>query len=111
MAVALHGVEQAYARMSASAELAQRAAGEDRNAPAEADRTGIVVSIVPVHTAVAGRARPPVAGLRGGPELAKMIERGLTGVGGVHDVSASALTGHVTDPYPGATSPRQHHSP
>src|SRR5258707_15400204 len=92
MAVALHGVEQAYVRMNAGAELAERAAAEDRNAPAEADRTGIVVSIVPVHTAVAGRARLQVAGLRGAPELAKLVERGLTGFGGIHQVSASPLT-------------------
>src|SRR5216684_4147882 len=104
MAVALHGVEQAYVRMNAGAELAERAAAEDRNEPAQADRTGIVVSIVPVHTAVAGRARLQVAGLRGAPELAKLIERGLTGFGGVHDVSASALTGNVTVFYAGATS-------
>src|SRR5260370_27320639 len=50
-------------------------AGEDRDEPAQADRTGIVVSIVPAHTAVAGRARLQVAGLRGAPELAKLIER------------------------------------
>jgi P-type Ca2+ transporter type 2C len=104
MAVALHGVEQAYVRMNAGAELAERAAAEDRNEPAQADRTGIFVSIVPVHTAVAGRARLQVAGLRGAPELAKLIERGLTGFGGVHDVSASALTGNVTVAYAGATS-------
>ncbi len=104
MAVALHGVEQAYVRMNAGDELAERAAPEDRNEPAQADRTGIVVSIVPVHTAVAGRARLQVAGLRGAPELAKLIERGLTGFGGVHDVSASALTGNVTVFYAGATS-------
>src|SRR5258705_330283 len=104
MAVALHGVEQAYVRMNAGDELAERAAAQDRNEPAQADRTGIFVSIVPLHTAVAGRARLQVAGLRGAPELAKLIERGLTGFGGVHDVSASALTGNVTVFYAGATS-------
>jgi P-type Ca2+ transporter type 2C len=105
MAVAIHGVEQAYVRMeNAGAELAERAAAEDRNERAQADRTGIFVSIVPVHTAVAGRARLQVAGLPGAPELAKLIERGLTGFGGVHDVSASALTGNVTVFYAGATS-------
>src|SRR5262249_17275783 len=104
MAVALHGVGQAYVRMDAGGGVAERAAAEDRNGPAQADRTGIVVSIVPVHTAVAGRARLQVAGLRGAPELAKLIERGLTGFGGVHDVSAGALTGNVTVLYAGATS-------
>ncbi len=68
--------------MNAGDELAERAAPEDRNEPAQADRTGIFVSIVPVHSAVAGRARLQVAGLRGAPELAKLIERGLTGFGG-----------------------------
>src|SRR5579871_1898476 len=60
-----------------------------------ADRTGIRLSIAPVHTAVAGRVRLHVAGLRGTPELAKLIERGLAGFGGVREVSASALTGNV----------------
>src|SRR5262249_61100878 len=99
MAVALHGVGQAYVRMDAGGGVAERAAAEDRNGPAQADRTGIVVSIVPVHTAVAGRARLQVAGLRGAPELAKLIERGLTGFGGVHDVTASAVTGNATGCY------------
>lgn len=63
--------------------------------PADADRTGIRLSIVPVHTTVAGRVRLHVAGLRGAPELAKLVERGLTGFGGVREVSASALTGNV----------------
>src|SRR6266478_7200063 len=104
MAVALHGVEQAYVRMNAGAELAERAAAEDRNERAQADRTGIFVSIVPVHTAVAGRARLQVAGLHGAPELAKLIERGLTAFGGVHDIVASALTGNVTVFYASPTS-------
>jgi Ca2+-transporting ATPase len=63
--------------------------------PAETERTGIRLSIAPVHTAVAGRARLHVAGLRGAPELAKLVERGLTGFDGVRDVSASVLTGNV----------------
>src|SRR5258707_11537573 len=104
MAVAVHGVEQAYARMNAGAELAENVSSENRDEAAQADRTGIFVSIVPLHTAVAGRARLQVAGLRGAPELAKLIERGLTGFGGVHDISASALTGNVTIFYAGATS-------
>jgi P-type Ca2+ transporter type 2C len=62
---------------------------------ADADKTGIRLSIVPVHTTVAGRVRLHVAGLRGAPELAKLIERGLTGFGGVREVSANALTGNV----------------
>jgi P-type Ca2+ transporter type 2C len=67
--------------------------GDDEPKP---DRTGIFVSIVPVHTAVRGRVRLQVAGLRGAPELAKLIERGLTEFGGVESVCASALTGNVT---------------
>ncbi len=62
---------------------------------ADADKTGIRLSIMPVHTTVAGRVRLHVAGLRGAPELATLIERGLTGFGGVREVSANALTGNV----------------
>jgi P-type Ca2+ transporter type 2C len=86
-------------RMNAGARLAQRASAGGHDEPAETDRTGIFVSIVPVHTAVAGRVRLAVAGLRGAPELAKLIERGLTGFGGIRNVSASALTGNVTACY------------
>jgi Ca2+-transporting ATPase len=50
---------------------------------------------VPVHTVVTGRVRLRVAGLCGAPELAKLVERGVTGFGGVREVSASALTGNV----------------
>src|SRR6266566_375683 len=104
MAAAVHGVESAPMRMNAGAALAESASADHYNERTEADRTGISVSIVPLHTAVAGRARLQVAGLRGAPELAKLIERGLTGFGGVHDVSASALTGNVTVCYAGTTS-------
>jgi Heavy metal associated domain 2 len=65
------------------------------NEPAQADRTGIPVQVVPLHTAVKGRVRFKVGGLRGAPELARLIARGLTGFGGVREVSASALTGNV----------------
>ncbi len=91
-------------RMNVGARLVESPSPDGYNQPTEVDRTGIFVSIVPVHTAVAGRARLQVAGLRGAPELAKLIERGLTGFGGVHDVSASALTGNVTVGYAGPTS-------
>ena len=103
MAVAVHGVESANMRANAGARLAEGASAQDRHEPTEADRTGISVSIVPVHTAVTGRARLQVAGLRGAPELANLIERGLAGFGGIHDISASALTGNVTVCYAGAT--------
>src|SRR5215470_14602771 len=104
MAIAVHSLEPADMRAKAGAAPAESASADHRNAPAETDRTGISVSIVPVHTAVAGRARLQVAGLSGAPELAKLIERGLTGFGGVHNVSASALTGNVTVSYAGPTS-------
>src|SRR5215471_9532016 len=104
MAVAVHGVESANMRADAGAKLAESASAQDRPELTEPDRTGIFISIVPVHTAVAGRARLKVAGLRGAPELAKLIERGLTGFGGAHDVSANALTGNVTVCYAGSTS-------
>jgi Ca2+-transporting ATPase len=74
------------------------------NQPTEVDKTGISVSILPVHSAVTGRVRLHVAGLRGAPELAKLIERGVAGFGGVREVSASELTGNVTVNYAGPTS-------
>ena len=80
---------EAGAASGAGAALAESASADHYNERTEADRTGISVSIVPLHTAVAGRARLQVAGLRGAPELAKLIERGLTGFGGVHDVSVN----------------------
>ena len=63
------------------------------------ERIPIPVSIVPLHTVVAGRARLGIGGLRGAPELAALLERGLTGFGGVYEVSASALTGNITLTY------------
>ena len=75
MAAAVHGVESAPMRMNAGAALAESASADHYNERTEADRTGISVSIVPLHTAVAGRARLQVAALRGAPELAKLIER------------------------------------
>jgi P-type Ca2+ transporter type 2C len=102
MAVAVHEIDSASARMIAELERAP-AGGLDE--PMKADRTGILVSIVPVHTAVRGRVRLQVAGLRGSPVLAKLIERGVTGFGGVTMVCASALTGNVTACYAQETSP------
>src|SRR5215470_8046237 len=99
MAVAVHGIASANIRANAGVKLAEDASAQDQHQPTEADRTGISVSIVPLHTAVAGRARLQVAGLRGATDLATLIERGLTGFGGVHDVTANALTGNVTISY------------
>jgi P-type Ca2+ transporter type 2C len=96
MAVAAHSIESLTI---AGASPAQNAPAGGHDQPTQADRTGIFVSIVPVHTAVTGRARLQVAGLRGTPELAKLIERGLTEFGGVDMVCASALTGNVTACY------------
>jgi P-type Ca2+ transporter type 2C len=61
----------------------------------DADRSGFHFSIVPVHTAVAGRVRLHIAGMGGAPDLAKRVERGLRGFGGVRECNASALTGNV----------------
>ena len=74
---------------------------------ARAEQSGIPISIVPLHTAVPGRARLQIGGLRGAPPLANLLERGLTGFGGVHEVSASALTGNITIHYERATSLNQ----
>lgn len=46
-----------------------------------------------------------VAGMRGAPELTKLIERGLAGFGGVREVSASALTGNVLVCHADPTTP------
>jgi P-type Ca2+ transporter type 2C len=77
------------------------AASDDGRAPPPIE---IPISIVPLHTAVAGRARLEVGGMRGSPALASLLERGLTGFGGVHSVSANALTGNVVIHYDCATS-------
>jgi Ca2+-transporting ATPase len=65
---------------------------------------GIPVSILPLHTAVPGRARLKIGGLRGDPELASLLERGLGGFTGVLNASASPLTGNITIHYDGCTS-------
>jgi Ca2+-transporting ATPase len=65
------------------------------------------VSIVPLHTAVAGRVRLQIAGMRGAPALANLLERGLTGFGGVHNVSANPVTGNILIHYDAPTSLEQ----
>jgi Ca2+-transporting ATPase len=62
-------------------------------------RSAIPLSIVPLHTAVAGRVRLRIGGLRGATDLKSLLERGLSGFGGVEEVSASALTGNITIRY------------
>src|ERR1700738_5122902 len=71
---------------------------------AGAERTPIPISIVRLHTVVPGRARLKIGGVGGGPGLAALLERRLTGFGGVHEVSASALTGNITLRYEPTTS-------
>jgi Ca2+-transporting ATPase len=51
--------------------------------------------VVPVHTAVRGRARYDVRGLRGRAGLAHELERRLGSAAGILQVSASPLTGRV----------------
>ena len=68
-----------------------------RSVPAAgSERIRIPISIVPLHTIVPGRARLKIGGLRGAPDLAALLQRGLIGFGGVHGVLASALTGNIT---------------
>ena len=68
-----------------------------RSVPAAgSERIPIPISIVPLHTIVPGRARLKIGGLRGAPDLAALLQRGLIGFGGVHGVLASALTGNIT---------------
>jgi Ca2+-transporting ATPase len=54
-----------------------------------------LADIRPIHTAVAGRARLHVAGLRGGHMLKRQLERGLGGEPGMLHVSASIITGNL----------------
>jgi P-type Ca2+ transporter type 2C len=61
--------------------------------PDELFRAGKLV--VPIHTAVSGRARLRVAGMRGAPETAALLERGLAGFAGVQSASASPVTGNI----------------
>lgn len=58
-------------------------------------QTQMPISIVPLHTAVAGRVRLKIEGMRGAPAIATLLERGFTGMSGIRDVSASALTGNI----------------
>ena len=81
--------------------VSTEAAADVRN---EGEPSGIHVSVVPVHTAVAGRARLNIGGMRGSPAIASLLERGLTGFTGVHNVSASALTGNILIHYESTTS-------
>ncbi|MGF1615021.1 MAG: HAD-IC family P-type ATPase [Gammaproteobacteria bacterium] len=60
-----------------------------------------------VHTAVPGRARLKVAGLRRSPPLQRAIEETLRQVSYLRRVEASALTGNVLVYYDVAVSPRQ----
>ena len=70
----------------------------------DAAQTDVPLSIVPLHTAVAGRARLKIGGMRGAPALAGLLERGLTGFAGVQSVSADPLTGNLLIHYDRATS-------
>ena len=85
------------ARVSGTAEFA-------REPEATEPRTTIPISIVPVHTAVPGRARLRVAGLRGAPFLGKFLEGGLGALEGICSVSASPLTGNVLVQYDSGAS-------
>lgn len=58
-------------------------------------QTQVPTSIVPLHTAVAGRVRLKIEGMRGAPAIESLLERGFTGVPGILDVSANALTGNI----------------
>src|SRR5215471_7424613 len=53
------------------------------------------VDVIPLHTAVQGRVRFRVPGLRNGPTLARILERGLLSAPGVAQVFASPQTGNV----------------
>ena len=63
--------------------------------PAARDSTTMPSGVTPIHTAVRGRVRFRVAGLRDEPSLARTIERGLLVLPGVTLASASSSTGNV----------------
>ncbi|MBH5397558.1 cation-transporting P-type ATPase [Bradyrhizobium sp. CNPSo 4010] len=67
-------------------------------------RAQIPIAIVPLHTAVAGRVRLKIEGMRGAPAIASLLERGFAGVPGIHDVSANALTGNILIHYEDSVS-------
>ncbi len=62
----------------------------------EANGSAIPVALVPIHTAVAGRARISVGGLTGCASTARLLERGLAVHSSVKSALASELTGNVT---------------
>jgi P-type Ca2+ transporter type 2C len=66
--------------------------------------TEVPLSIVPLHTAVAGRVRLKIGGMRNAPALATLLERGLTGFAGIHNVSANPVTGNILIHYDDRTS-------
>src|SRR5215471_10084595 len=70
----------------------------------EAAHIDTPLSVVPLHMAVAGRARLMIGGMRGAPALASLLERGLTGFAGVQSVSANPLTGNLLLHYDRETS-------
>lgn len=80
-------------RLSASETLA---AEEDK--PQSAKKPAPVI-IEPLHTAVPGRARLRIGGLRGSEPLQHLLERGFTLAPGIQSATASSLTGNLTVRY------------
>lgn len=63
-----------------------------------------MLRVVPVHTAVRGRARLYVDGLHRAPELVARIEAEISRVSGIEHISASSLTGKVLVRYNSGTA-------
>jgi P-type Ca2+ transporter type 2C len=64
-------------------------------APAPAVDSRAPVLVEPIHSAVPGRLRLHVGGLRGAPELKALLEQGVATHPSVREVTASTLTGNA----------------
>lgn len=60
---------------------------------------GNLISIIPLHTVVAGRARLWVGGLKGSPVIKDLLERGAAASKEIVELKASSLTGNVVVVY------------
>jgi len=58
-------------------------------------RAGISAPVIPIHTAVRGRARFKVTGLYRSPATKALLESSLSGAEGIQGVDANPLTGNV----------------
>jgi P-type Ca2+ transporter type 2C len=74
---------------------------------AAAPRAAADPIVAAIHTAVPGRARYMVAGLRGSDALKETLELGLSEIDGIDHASANPLTGNVLVMYDGDLTPQR----